>query len=354
MALGNVAHVLRSVQSAFARPRPPRSGNDAAGANRPRMGKDLGIANAPNTPKAQAIIDKAMTDPEVYKAMAAREGKVWSSALTEPETLKARQLDQAAARELGLNRDNIILRTVLDENGLKPEKGLSLGCGAGRAEREFIAQGICKSFHGIDIAADAIADAERLASEGGLPLTYEVQDLNFLELPAAAFDLVVAQTSLHHVLHLERVADQIDRTLKPGGVFWLHDYVGETQFQFSDERIAIVNGLIDRLPEKLRQSTVAKAPVGRLQRREPGTLISPFESIRSGEIREVFLSRFDVVAARERSAFLHRVMPVGTRANYQASEDTKTIFELLLYIDDLLIEKEIVEPAEGQYLLKKR
>ena len=82
---------------------------------------------------------------------------------------------------------------------------------SGRAERGYLKNGICKSFHGIDIAPDAVAEAARLAKEEGLDCTYETQDLNFLVLPENAFDLVVAQTSLHHCLHLEHVIEQIVR-----------------------------------------------------------------------------------------------------------------------------------------------
>lgn len=49
--------------------------------------------------------------------------------------------------------------------------------------------------------------AREIAARENLPLTYEVADLNFIELPPKAFDLVVAQTSLHHVLFLEKVAE---------------------------------------------------------------------------------------------------------------------------------------------------
>jgi 2-polyprenyl-3-methyl-5-hydroxy-6-metoxy-1,4-benzoquinol methylase len=80
-------------------------------------------------------------------------------------------------------------------------------CGAGKLERALVQASMCRSFHGIDTSEKAIAAAREIAKEQDLPLTYEGADLNFLELPEKIFDLVVAQTALHHILFLERVAE---------------------------------------------------------------------------------------------------------------------------------------------------
>ena len=80
-----------------------------------------------------------------------------------------------------------------------------------------------------------MAKARQIAEEQSLPLTYEVADLNFVKLPEKAFDLVVAQTCLYHILFLEHVADQIWRSLENDGYLWIHDFVGETQFQYDDK-----------------------------------------------------------------------------------------------------------------------
>lgn len=136
-------------------------------------------------------------------------------------------------------------------------------------------------------------------------------------------------------------------------MLWLHDYIGETQFQFTDDRLSIFNSLIDILPEKLRYSHMSQTVVGRAARRAPGTLVSPFESIRSAEIPEIFLSRFDLVEKAENHSFFHRVVPGGTRVNYLENEDTRTLFEVLFYFDRLLVEKGVLPPVMGQYLLQK-
>ena len=51
---------------------------------------------------------------------------------------------------------------------------------------------------------------------------------------------------------------------------------------------------------------------------------------------------------------LDLVGPPGTRAAYMEIEDTKTLFEVLIFLDDLSIKEEIAKPAGGQYLMRPK
>jgi SAM-dependent methyltransferase len=304
--------------------------------------------------KAQEIIKRAMADRSVYDAMAARENEVWGKILPDLERSEARKEDAEASAKLTVARHTSSLLRVARERNLKFENGLTLGCGAGRRERELVNAGVCRTFHGIDISEKAIAAARDLAKEQDLPLTYEVADLNFVELPEKAFDLVVAQTALHHVLFLERVAEQIWRSLKGDGYLWIHDFIGETQGQYDPKRLSIMNRILAILPEKFRQNKINGQLIAEIKRPEPGRLGSPFESIRSGEIIPLFQRWFTIEWKTEFDAFLRLVMPSGTRAAYLENEDTKALFEILMLLDRLCIEEKIVQPVGGQYLMRPR
>ena len=304
--------------------------------------------------KAQEIIKRAMSDRGVYDAMAARENEVWGKILPDLERSEARIEDSEASANLGVARYASSLLRVAGERNLKFENGLTLGCGAGRCERELVGRGVCRSFHGIDISEKAIATAREIAKEKDLPLTYEVADLNFLNLPEKTFDLVVAQTSLHHVLFLERVAEQVWRSLKSDGYLWIHDFIGETQGQYDPKRLSTMNRILAILPEKFRKNKINGQLIAEIERPEPGHLGSPFESIRSGEIVPVFQRWFTIEWKVEFNAFLHRVAPPGTRAAYLENEDTKALFEILMLLDRLCIEEKIVQPTGGQYLMRPR
>ena len=56
----------------------------------------------------------------------------------------------------------------------------------------------------------------------------------------------------------------------------------------------------------------------------------------------------------EFDAFLRFVVPPGTRVTYLENEDTKALFEILMFLDQLCIEEGIVQPTAGQYLMRPR
>src|SRR5438105_7110098 len=304
--------------------------------------------------KAQEIIKLAMADRSVYEAMAARENEVWGKILPELERSEAAAEDATASATLRVSRHHSSLVRLAREKGLKFEHGLTLGCGAGRLERALVQGGICRSFHGIDISEKAVAAAREIAQEQNLPLTYEVTDLNSVELPPKAFDLVVAQTSLHHILFLEHVAEQVWRSLKSDGYLWVHDFIGETQGQYDPKRLSIMNQLLAILPEKFRKNKINGRVTTEIKRPEPGHLGSPFESIRSGEIISVFDRWFTIEWKIEFDAFMRLVVPRGSRAAYIENEDTRALFEVMMFLDHLCIEEEIVSPVGGQYLMRPK
>jgi SAM-dependent methyltransferase len=204
----------------------------------------------------ERVIQKLRQSEEAYSEAAEREGKIWGATFSSPDQIKAREADQRAARELGLAQQRMSFARLAREAGWHFTRGLSLACGSGRAERELIRLGVCKSFLGIDLSEAALDEARRESARLGLDIQYGTGDLNRLELPKSEFDLVVTQNCLHHVLELEYLASQIWNALKPGGRVWIDDFVGETQFQWLDERLALVNAILTALPDSYRVSSL--------------------------------------------------------------------------------------------------
>lgn len=304
--------------------------------------------------RSQKIVDELLNDDSLYEKQSEQEGKVWGRVFSDERRNQALKEDQRSATELRLSRKLIGLPPQLRKHGLSPVRGLSIACGGGRAERAFLDRGICQSFHGIDIAEAALQEAQEDAAKGNYNITYEQADLNKVELEKAGYDLVVAQNCLHHVLHLEHLADQIRDSIAPGGVLWIADYIGETQFQYDEQRMEIVNLIREILPHSYREDRVNQRTLGTLIRREPGTLISPFEAIRSAEIMPIFLDRFDVIECSETNALMDLICPVGTRHNYLQSEEGRSLFELLLLLDELLLNEDVLTPRSGCYLLRPK
>jgi 2-polyprenyl-3-methyl-5-hydroxy-6-metoxy-1,4-benzoquinol methylase len=304
--------------------------------------------------KARVIVRSAMENRGVYDDMARRENQVWGQLLPKRANSAASAEDIAAARDLRIARHHGTLLKLMRDRGMTFRKGLTLGCGAGRLERSLLEAKICTSFHGIDISDNAIAEARAEASRQNLPVTYEVGDMNSMELPQHEFDLVVAQTSLHHVLFLEHVANQVWRTLRPDGYLWIHDYIGETQGQYDGKRLEIANRVLAVLPEKYRKNRISGRTLTQASRPEPGRLASPFEMIRSEDIVPVFQRWFDTEWENTSGTIIHLIAPPGTRVPYAESEDSRAILELLLLVDEICREEKVLKPAAGQFLMRPK
>jgi SAM-dependent methyltransferase len=160
---------------------------------------------------------------------------------------------QKASVELRVGRHFSSLSTLARERKLKFEHGLTLRCGAGRGERELIQNGVCRTFHGIDISENAIVAAREVAKEQSLPLTYEVGRPEFLGVTGKDVRFGCSSDLFPSYPFLERVAEQVWRWLKSDGYLWIHDFIGETQGQYDLKRISIMNQILAILPEKFRK-----------------------------------------------------------------------------------------------------
>jgi 2-polyprenyl-3-methyl-5-hydroxy-6-metoxy-1,4-benzoquinol methylase len=301
-----------------------------------------------------SFIAKLLNNSALYKEKASQENEYWGGKFANSKQIEIRKKDQLAGKELRVARDKLHFMGAIRRSGVTPECGLSLACGSGRAERNAMAAGICTSFHGVDLAEDAVEEARRVAKQDGVNITYSVDDLNSIKLEPDSFDLVITQSCLHHVLQLEHLADEIHRTLKPGGVLWIQDYVGETQLQYSDKRLEIANAVLSLLPEKLRTNRATGMVRQTVERPTPGSEISPFEAIRSADIMPIFLERFDIVEKRDSGGIIRLLLPLGAKTDYTENEDTRTIYELLHYLDQMLIKEGILEPSGIQCLLRPK
>jgi SAM-dependent methyltransferase len=121
-------------------------------------------------------------------------------------------------------------------------------------------------------------------------------------IPGDTYDLIIANSSIHHIVNLEHLAFQISECLAPDGYFFMYDNVGESYFQFSEEK--------KRLFQALAQATMdypgRSAPIQWPDR--SNWTFSPFESARSEEILDVFGRYLEEVRVRTVGALLSLTM----------------------------------------------
>jgi len=175
--------------------------------------------------------------------------------------------------------------------------GLSVCCGSGFVEREFVKQGICEAIEGVDISPEAVEVCRREAESAGLSdrLTYRVADVERIELKPHSYDLVVAWMALHHLRRLEHVFREVRRALRPEGIFIINEYVGPARFQVPEERVAIINRILADVPESLRRTLDGEVK----ERFEPPQLsdiirYDPSEAVRSDHIMPLLKQTFAV------------------------------------------------------------
>jgi SAM-dependent methyltransferase len=186
--------------------------------------------------------------------------------------------------------------------------GLLLGTSALTTEARILESNPSLTLTIVDISEGALVRRqEALGTRFPGRIQTELADLNFLELSAGAYDLIVSASSLHHVTNLERCAYEINRALTPGGYVFVHDYVGEPRFQFSNTK--------KRLFELIWNKHMARDGL-----RGPGVAwmddgdLSPFCGRRSDETLGVLRSHLDELLVRTRGALtrgLHRSSPSG-------------------------------------------
>jgi 2-polyprenyl-3-methyl-5-hydroxy-6-metoxy-1,4-benzoquinol methylase len=236
----------------------------------------------------------------------------------------------------------------------RPVKALSVGSGFGIIERILRQRDICQLIHGLDIADGAIQDAIQQAETEGLQgLTYEVADLNTVELPVEAYDVVYAHASLHHVFQLEHLLDQIKKTLKPGGFFFAYEYIGPSQMQFPRHHLELADVFLKSIPERYRrmrrgEGIKQEAPRFSL---EAMNASDPSEGIRASEIVPLIASRFEIRYLRYIGGTLLLLVFNEIAGNFRA-EDTEImpLVNALIALDNFLVDNAVL-PSYHAYMV---
>ncbi len=202
------------------------------------------------------------------RVVAQIESKVWTASATVRRYL----------HRLVSGNPNCDWPTYLEWRHLPPSlsRALVLGCGSGWLERGLAIRGRVQSIVACDFAADAVARAQAAAREAGLrPIEYRVVDLEKDPLPEGPYDAVFANDVLHHIADLEGLYGRIHEALAPEGKFLFNEYVGPNRFQYSEERMDLINRYF-RLPGVL----------WRRERADPVKLAAgdPTEAVRSEDV----------------------------------------------------------------------
>jgi 2-polyprenyl-3-methyl-5-hydroxy-6-metoxy-1,4-benzoquinol methylase len=225
------------------------------------------------------------------------------------------------------------------------ERMLSIGCGIGKLERALAARGAFQSCEAFDVAPGAIDGARREADEAGFRnIDYQVRDLQAIALPESRYDAVWCSGSLHHIEDLESAARNIAASLKPGGFFFLNEYVGPNRFDFSPRQKEAMHAAFALIPPELRdcffpgrRGERQEAP--HIPRVEDVIAADPSEAIRSSEIVPALRREFEIVAMNEAGGTLLQFLLSGIAGNFRADNPkSMKVLDMLMGIEEALID----------------
>jgi SAM-dependent methyltransferase len=209
----------------------------------------------------------------------------------------------------------------------------------------------------MDASAGALEEARRAArAENASALEFVRADLNALDLPRDAFDVVLMNMSLHHVRNLEGTLDAVQGALKPGGILIANEFVGPSQFQFTDLQLAVSAAVLEVLPERWRMDRDTGRPKTRYVRqpRAHWNEVDPSEAIRSDEIVPEVLKRFELLARRDYGGTLLHLALEHVVHNFEAGDERDVAaIRLMGLLEQLLIDHGVLESDFTLLALRK-
>lgn len=216
--------------------------------------------------------------------------------------------------------------------GRRFARALSVGCGTGALERDLVRRGICDQVVAFDASIQSlqIAEAEARAEGFSDRISYFAGDFNRPSFPAESFDAVFCHQSVHHVAKLEKLFASISRSLRPGGLFYLDEYVGPSRNDWSDDAMRDARRIHGAIPEARRRRASLGFPI---QEDDPS------EAIRSGEILSQLRIGFRIIAEQGYGGNVLSVLYPEVRWDEEA----------VPLLDTLIAEDAAVAEKEGPY-----
>ena len=222
-------------------------------------------------------------------------------------------------------------------------RALTLACGDMTGEYALFKKLNATHIDAFDISEGQRDKFHKNTYDGKIPVEYGIRDVNRIELPEGAYDVICMQQSLHHIEEVEAVLLQVEQALRPDGVFLLSDYVGEPFLQRGPKQRAFCQRLWPSLPARLR--TTAAGYVLKQIHIPKKEALSPFEAIRSDAILPALDSTF---TRHVQILFGGVLFPMvnGFAMNYDLDNETDSaLVKLLWELDEIAVEQGLVEPT---------
>lgn len=220
------------------------------------------------------------------------------------------------------------------------ERGVSWGCGLGAFERAAIRTGIVRAVDAFDISPKSLEDARREAEREGIAgIQYRLGNFDDPRLDSGRYDVVFFHASLHHVRRLERLFRRIRRALPPGGAVYVDEYVGPSRDDWTMDRLAAAQELLDAIPDSAKLERRIALPIEQND---------PSEAIRSGAIASFLRQHFEVVEWRPYGGQLAALVFPNLARGWTGSPEGLVWVARMMELEDEQIRR---EPSSTFYLV---
>ena len=223
---------------------------------------------------------------------------------------------------------------------------LSLGSGPGGMEISYAqttphAEIVC-----MDLNPEVLDLGRERAGQLGLKMEFIPTDLNVVELPENEFDIVYCAASLHHIIELERLAEQIRKTLKADGDLVVIDVIPPSGYLMWPETREVVQAIFKTLPQRFRVNHTGYS-VPRVDEEiwEADTSQYGMECVRSGDIVGVLGSAFPIKAFVPYFSISRRLLDSMYGPNYDLADPlSNATFNWIWEMDRYYIESNMLLP----------
>jgi len=218
---------------------------------------------------------------------------------------------------------------------------LSPGCGTGSKELKFAIFDYFKLIEAFDLSSERIAIAIRNAKENGFSnIIYSVSDIMAFNFEVNKYDVVLFDSSLHHVRELEFILSKVYNSLKDDGLLVINEYVGHSRFQWSKEQLNVSNVALKLLPDDYRKRWKSSRIKSKIYR--PGILrmiiSDPSESIRSQDILKEIYKKFNTVEEKSFGGnILHLILKDISHNFIESSDESIRLLNQLFKTEDEFI-----------------
>ncbi len=162
--------------------------------------------------------------------------------------------------------------------------------------------------------------------------------------PPEPLGAVVCRSFLHRRADLESVLDRLAAILAPGGLLFVEDFVGPSQFQWTDAQLEAINRLLARLPPDLLTDLSSEDGQPKLSVERPSLArriaAGSQEAVRSEEILPVLDARFERVEVCPYGGAVFHQLFSRIMGNFTERPD---LVGVLMEVDALLTDAGVVD-----------